>query len=231
MIRTLLDLFQIADCYHDYLSNRGVSFDIDGFPLIERSCFLSEYPNIIAPYSHRNARFVADPTKTAICFYMSDDLNYRRLEHVIDDVEEYRRFMAVASMDITVTEDMDDEWQAMIMLVNALFLAMIAVNGIKVIANIRCGGKESRRYLSWIPRGVSCLAGMLGCDPLRDESDLTFIKKVIQVGPDPLFLYGKQDEVLLRQLQIMGVSYRHYEDAHCISKKITFGITSVDNKA
>ena len=221
MITDLRTLFRVADRLHAYSRERGMRFNDDGFPLVGRPCFLSERPAIIVPYSHRNARFVSDPAHTLICFHMSDTLNYRRLEHVLDDLAEYRRFLAVSATDITVTADMDPDWQAGVMLLNALFLAVLAVNGVKVVANLRCGDQSSVRFLSWIPKGVACIASSLGCDDLSDSSDLTFISKIMLVRPNPLLLYGKRDEVAIEQLRVMGFNPWCYSDAHAISKKMT----------
>lgn len=221
MIASLHDLLKVVDHLHAYLEGRGVRFNDDGFPLVDRSCFLAEKPVLVVPCSHRNARFVSDPSRTLVCFHTSDVLNYRRIERVLDELGEYRRFLAVSATDVTVTADMDIEWQAQIMLLNALFLAVVAVNDIKVVANLRCGNRDSMRYLSWIPKGVACIASSLGCDGLKDASDLSFISKVMLVRPDPLLLYGKRDEVALEQLRLMGFDPWCYSDAHTISKAET----------
>lgn len=223
MITDLCTLFRVTDLLHAYLQEHGMRFNDDGFPLVDRSCFLSERPAIIVPYSHRNARYVSDPVHTLICFHMSDALNYRRLEHVLDDLSEYHRFLAVSATDVTVTADMDPDWQAAVMLLNALFLAVLAVNGIKVVANLRCGARDSVRFLSWIPKGVACIASSLGCDGLPDPLDFSFISKIMLVRPDPLLLYGKRDEVAIEQLRTMGFCPLCYPDAHAISKKMTHG--------
>lgn len=218
MLENLRDTFLTIDHFHKYLDVIGMRFNEDGFPLVSSSCFLTEAPELVVPYSHRNSRLVRDPERTILCFHMSDVLNYRRVERVFSDLPEYRRFLAVAATDITVTADMEPEWQAAIMLTNALFLAVLAVNGIKVVANLRCGGRRSVRYLSWIPKGVACITSTLGCDDLADPSDCSFLAKVMLVRPDPLILYGKRDEIMIDQLLSLGFDVWHQLDSHALSK-------------
>ena len=118
--------------------------------------------------------------------------------------------MGVIGADVTVTSDMDLEWQAEIMLLNQLFTATLAVNGIKVIANLRCGGVESEAFLSSIPQGVMCASGFLGCQKVPSVSDLGYLAKVVRVLPSKLILYGKSDCVAERQLTENGISWRRY---------------------
>ena len=48
-------------------------------------------------------------------------------------------------MDATVTQDMDLEWQEEMMLLNQLFMAVLAVNDVRVVANLRTGSRETFR--------------------------------------------------------------------------------------
>lgn len=47
-----------------------------------------------------------------------------------------KKFMGVIGSDLTVTSDTDLEWQEAIMLVNQLYMAVLAVNNVKVVQNI-----------------------------------------------------------------------------------------------
>ena len=102
-------LFQQADRMRAHAQARGIAFDEDGFPQLNRSCFLDDCPEAIVDFYHRRARFATNRKKTLIGHFREDRLNYRRIRKVLDDIEEYRLFMGVAATDITVTADMDKE--------------------------------------------------------------------------------------------------------------------------
>jgi len=130
MIKNLYELCLIADRFVEYLDGK-VEFSEDGFPVFRKEMFLDEEPDLIVPFYNRNNKIVADRAKTVLCFFSSDSDLYRRLENVFDDLDEYKKCMGVIGLDITVTDDMDPEWQNMIMLVNQLFfgnLVMLAIN-------------------------------------------------------------------------------------------------------
>lgn len=212
MIDSLPTILTLIDRYSRYLTLRGVRLDENGFPLLGASSFLDEWPNSIVPYKNRNTSLAADRHTTVICFYCNDRYIYPRLENVLDDVPEYRRFLGVIGADITVTDDMDLEWQVATMLLNHLFTAVLAINGIKVVANLRCGSTETLRYLSCIPHGVMCASGFLGCAKTDSVLDYTYAAKILTVMPSKLLIYGKHDVLAENQLSTLGIAYRQYDD-------------------
>ena len=182
--------------------------------------FLREAPDIIVPFHNRNNKVVSDPKKTVLCFFSGDSDLYRRLEKVFDEIDEYKKVQGVIGLDITVTSDMDAEWQNMIMLVNQLFLAILACNGIKIVMNARVGNARSVENLKGFPKGTICATSFLGCKNLRSESDFSFISKVLFILPSKLLIYGKHDRIAEMQLSNMGIDYRVYPDFHRLSKGV-----------
>ena len=219
MIKNLHELCKIADRYVSYLDGR-IDFSKDGFPIFRKEMFLDTEPELIVPFYNRNNKIVTDPKKTLLCFFSSDSDLYRRLENVFDDIDEYKKCMGVIGLDITVTDDMDPEWQNMIMLVNQLFLAILACNGIKIIMNARIGSPRSVENLKAFPKGVIWATSFLGCDKLKSEYDFSFISKVLHVLPSKLLIYGKHDKIAEKQLSNVGVDYRFYTDMHRLTKGV-----------
>lgn len=218
MIKNLLDLMKIAEEYIQYLKRRGVKFNTRDFPLLKKDMFLDEYPELVMPYDCRKNRLVMNPEKTLLCFYCGDKRIYPRLKKVLKDILEYRRFLGVVAVDITVTSDMDEEWQDAIMLLNQLFMAVLAVNGVKVVANLRTGSLSSVGNFETIPKGVMWAAGFLGCAK-DDLLDFRFISDTLRVMPSKFVIYGPEDEIALEKLNMMGIDHRVYYDYHKLSKK------------
>ena len=218
MIKNLYDFIKIVDEYIIYLNGK-IKFSHNGYPIFEKEFFLEKEPSLIIPFYHRNNKIVIDPNLTVISFYSSDEFLYRRLERVFKDLDEYERFAGVSGLDLTVTADMDLEWQDFILLANYVFDAILAVNGIKIVANIRIGGSENTKSLLSIPKNVLCSAGFLGCDKIRDEKDYSFAAKVLTIMPSHLLIYGKHDSIAEKQLSILGISYQNYRDFHQLSKE------------
>lgn len=215
---SLLDVMHLVDEYTSYLEGRGVNFDQNGFPLLEPSSFLQEWPSMLVPYERRRSKLIRREM-SVICFFCKDELIYPRLTRVLDELSEYRAFMGAVATDITVTADMDPEWQAAIMLLNQLFMAVLAVNGIKVVANSRSGSQDSAKYLRAIPAGASWAMGSLGCNRLSSEWDFGCAAKMLSLRPSMVMVYGKRDEIMERQLMNMGLNIRRYSDYHVLSNK------------
>ena len=218
MVNNLIDLLKIAEEYIRYLNRMGIKFNSKGFPLLEKEMFLDEYPELVLPYDFRKNCLVMAPKKTLLCFFCGDKRIYPRLKRVLNDIPEYKRFLGVVTIDITVTSDMDKEWQDTIMLLHQLFMAVLAVNGVKVVANLRTGSSSTVGNFEAIPKGVMWAAGFLGCAE-EDPLDFRFISNALRVMPSKFVVYGPEDEVALGKLNMMGIDYRVYDDYHKLSKK------------
>lgn len=218
MIRNIIDLMELECSFRSYLLSQNVEFDDNGFPIFQASMFLEEWPDSIVTYQCRNnTAFVKEPSKTVICFYTADSRIYPRLEKVFDELDEYRRFMGVVSMDLTVTDDMDPELQQLIISVNQLFTMILAINGIRIIMNTRSGGLEFSTVFGSIPKGIAVSSGFLGCRILS-EDNLSYIKKIIYLFPLVVLIYGKHDPIAEEQLDRLGFIYKVYPDTHRSSK-------------
>lgn len=219
MNRSITSFERLIDRYTSYLDRHGIQFNSQGFPLLNSQTYLGEWPKLIVPYRDRKANFVQDPTHTVLCLFTSDKQIYPRLERILDDIPEYKKYLGAIGSDLTVTADMDLEWQQIIMLLNQLYMAILAVNGIKIVQNLRCGSPETIKCLSSVPLGIMCATSTLGCAKTQSELDLSFSEKLFAVRPNKLLLYGKHDPIMEHQADIAGVSYRVYADAHTLYKQ------------
>lgn len=225
MIKSIVDLLELERSYRKYLLDQNVVFDGNGNPIFRTSMFLEEWPETIVPYSCRNnSSLVSDPKSTAICFFTKDSQLYPRLENVFEEIDEYRRFMAVISMDLTFTYDMEVEMQQLIITINQLFTMILAVNGIKIVLNTRSGSLACSSIFSNVPKGVTVSSGFLGCNRLQ-EGNLSYISKVLFLFPSKVLIYGKHDPKAEEQLDRFGFDYRVYADVHrrTKNKEVCYG--------
>ncbi|OXN00847.1 DUF4417 domain-containing protein [Bifidobacterium vansinderenii] len=221
MISTLPQICHLTRTYTTYLRNQGIPTDKNGFPILPRKLFLTSRPEYIVPYSHRN--MTANPQTTLLCFYCPDNLIYPRMEHVFNEIKYYRQFMGVIGADITVTQDMDLTWQVEIMLLNQLFTAILGINGIPIVQNLRCGSSKTIRYIAnSVPREIMSASSTLGCKPTPSMLDLSYPQKVLALRPSEILLYGKEDSIMEKQLDTIGIKYQRYDDVHTATKKGSF---------
>ncbi|MEE1296432.1 MAG: hypothetical protein UHD09_06275 [Bifidobacterium sp.] len=205
-------LMRTIDLYAAWLESTGVSLDAQGFPCLPREWYAQEMPAEMVPF-HRRVMITCAPDRAALCFYTSDQCLYPRLARIRRDLGTYRSFGAVVGMDVTVTRDMDPEWQREIMLLNSLFTAVLGANGVKVIANLRCGHESTLPFLEAIPMGVPCASEVLGC-ARTEADDQSYLDKLLQVRPSMVLLYGKWDRHMQEQVGSTGIPWKRYPDAH-----------------
>ena len=99
------------------------------------------------------------------------------------------------------------------MLANQLFMAVLAVNGIKVVMNTRSGNADSYKCFRYIPKGVMCSSSFLGCHSARNyDESIEYINKVLYLRPSKLLIYGKKDIIIENRLEMLGVNYRRMDD-------------------
>jgi len=216
-MKNLWDLLEVVAKLHKYLREKGVLLNERGFPELDKSNFLEDTPSLILPFDKRGSRFAQNKKEIVLCHFCSDKRIYPRIENVLRELEIYRKFMGAIASDITISSNMDKEWQDLIMLVNQLYMAVLAVNEIKIVPNLRYGSLVNLENLKAIPKNVVWGVGFLGCSD-NSEMDLDFIKSVLFVKPSKLLIYGKEDPVAMKQLDMMGISYKRFDDYHKLSK-------------
>lgn len=222
LVKNLIDIFSITEKLYLYLNGK-IDFDENGYPIFKPEMFLNEWPDMVIPFSHRKNWRVKDKRKTILCFYDRDHNLYPRVANVIEEIDEYRDFLGVIGSDITITEDMDTEWQEFIFLLNQLFIAVLAVNGIKIVPNTRSACLDERRIFKNIPQNIMVASGFLGCDSTKSEQDYSYLTKILTLLPDKLIIYGKQDKIVEKQLDTMGISFRVYKDFHRLCQEVRHG--------
>lgn len=223
MIKNIYDIFVLTDKYYAYLKDKNIEFDSKGFPVFTEEMFLSEWPNLVVPYSQRKNKRVTNRKKTVICFYDKDQKLYPRAEKVFDEIEELKSFMGVIGLDITITDDMDEEFQKSILLLNQLYMAILAVNNIKIIFNTRSGSLNCDNLFNNVPQGTMVASGFLGCSLISTPDDYSYLKKILCFLPERLILYGKHDKVVENQLNMVGIDYKVYPDFHRLCQEVYYG--------
>ena len=218
-IHNLNDVLSLTKKLYLYLEGR-IEFDEYGFPIFKPEMFLKVWPDLVIPYSQRKNRRVKNKKQTLLCFYDSDKNLYPRLANVIDEIGEYKEYLGVCGLDITITDDMDIEWQEYIFLLNQLFLAVLAVNGIKIVVNTRSAGLDESNAFRNIPQNATAASGFLGCDASKEERDFSYIIKILTLLPEKLIIYGKHDKYVESHLDTMGIDFRVYKDFHRLCKEV-----------
>lgn len=215
---SIMLLHDFAKRAYIYLGNR-IGYNSGGWPLFTKSMFLDVWPTYVVPYSHRN-KYICDKAYTVICFYSSDSEILPRINKLWDEIDIYKQYLGVVIPDLSVTPDMDYEMQAFIMLVNQLFGAVLAVNGVKIIFNTRVGNAKTLGLLSNIPIGIMSSSGFLGCCNARSEIEaLQYIDKILSLLPSKLLIYGKADPHVFTLMNTLGINFKRYVDFHAICKR------------
>lgn len=219
-MKSLMDIFRWIDTLTVYLQEREFVFSPEGYPLFNKEMFLIEKPELIVPVNHRKDKRVKNKKKTLIAFFCGDIEIYRRLEKLLDEIEEYRPYMGVIGFDITVTKDMEIEWQRAIILLNQLVIAVFAVNGIKIILNTRMGSVETRDMFRYIPKGIVVASGFRGGTRKYEKTNFEYISKIITLLSDKVLIYGKCHKSVLAHLNQLGVAYYVYSDFRELCKEV-----------
>ena len=219
-MNSLLDVFMLIDDLTVYLCAKGIRFTENGLPLFEKKMFLTEAPDLIVPIQQRKNWRIKNQKKTLLSFFCGDTYIYRRLTKLIDEIDMYKEYMGVIGTDVTVTKDMDLEWQRAIILLNQLVIAVFAANGIKIVLNTRMGRAETKDMFRHIPKGIMIASGFRGGNRKYDKYDFEYISKVISFCPSKLLIYGKCHKAILNQLKQFGIDYLMYKDFRELCREV-----------
>lgn len=206
-----INLIEYADRLYLYLKEHGIKFNCHGFPVFPQEYLLTEIPDEILPFHHRNA--AKDKSRTVICFYEEDDELYKILMNLDSVAEECSAYMGICGFDLSPCIFWDIRQQKFNLLLSQLVTLYIATKGIKVIPNFRIGNLETLPALLSYPKKSMFCVGSLGCSrKVSDFNMVQFRTKVFCSRPARLLYYGKILRPYLIFLQEEEVPYKVYMD-------------------
>ena len=128
--------------------------------------------------------------------------------------------MGVVGFDVTVTKDMDLEWQRAIILLNQLALAVLAVNGIKIIFNTRTGTSETRDMFKYVPKGIMIASGFRGGGKRYVKNNFEYLSKILLFLPSIVLIYGECDKETDDSLNNFGIVIKEYPAFRDLCKEV-----------
>lgn len=196
------------------------------FPILPPSYYVSDVPDSVRmlPICKRSA--TKEPSNTILCSFEKDTLVYRHVRAIVRAIrcgresslesvlQSYQKFYAVAGFDLSVCINTNPKEQNLYALLNQLINAVLAVNGIKILANIRIGSLANLKSLVGYPRELCCCTGVIGCRQraFTAEDILKLQARIYMLQPKLLLLYGSQDHNFSQALDELGQAYRFIQD-------------------
>ena len=215
-----INLHRFAVELYIKLLKLGVKFNEFGYPICPKEMLLTEAPDEIIPFEHKNS--CRNPKKTDVCYFQKDKLLYRRLQKLDSDANILQHYMAVSGFDLSPRLQSDLKNQKFNILLNRMIDVYMAIKGIKILPNFRIGDLETIDSLSTYPVGSCFAVGTLGSSNWKvTETDLSYLMaKLLYIRPSKLLIYGKLKNEYKRILDELNVPFRVYEDfrTSCFNK-------------
>lgn len=218
---------ELVEHYSTYLKERGVEFYEDGFPKFKLEWFITDSPLVIAPFNKRQY-YWQSKRDISICYFGKDEHIYPRLDKVFEEIEILKEYHSVCMMDVSISPLMLDEVQRMNLLLNLLFICLIAVNNIKIIPSFRTGNFETLKMLI---RSVGFskywVMGTVGTQQIRSNAfyEYLFRTKCLLIMPNVLLSYGRPNSNTIQCLNDYGIECKTYKDFRALSysKEVHYG--------
>ena len=218
-VRVMCEI-ELVECYTAYLKDKGVEFYDNGYPKFNSDWFIKEKPKVIAPFNKRQY-YRQDKHDISICYFEKDEHLYPRLDKVFKEIEILKEYHSVCMMDISISPLMLDEVQRMNLLLNLLFICVIAVNGIKIIPSFRTGNFDTLTLLvNSVGHSKYWVMGSVGTQQVRSNSffEYLFRTKCMFVEPANLLCYGRPNKQTCKCLDEYGIEYKpFYKDFRDLS--------------
>ena len=218
---------ELVECYTAYLKEHRVEFYENGFPKFKSEWFITDKPLIIVPFNKRQY-YWQNKRDISICYFEKDEHLYPRLEKIFKEIAILKEYHSVCMMDISISPLMLDEVQRMNMLLNLLFICVIAVNDIKIIPSFRTGNFETLTLLiKSIGYSKYWVMGSVGTQQIRNNAfyEYLFRIKCLLIMPEKLLSYGRPNSNTTQCLIDYGIECLIYEDFRSLSysKEICYG--------
>lgn len=213
----------LVECYTAYLLKHGVKFKNNGFPVFKQEWLITNKPSLIAPFNKR-MYYHQDKKRISICFFQKDEYLYPRLDKVFEEIDLFKNYHSVCMMDISISPLMLDEVQKMNLLINLLYICVLAVNGIKVIPSFRTANFETINLLKdSVGNSKYWITGAVGTQKIRRNSfyEYLFREKCLLIMPEYLLIFGKPNETTISTLNTYGIDFSNiYKDFRDLSYKL-----------
>jgi hypothetical protein len=218
---------ELVELFTRYLTENNVKFTDDGFPLLKEEWFINNKPKIIAPFNKRQY-YRQNKKDISICYFGKDEHLYPRLEKIFDEISILKEYHSACMMDISVSPLMHDEVQRMNLLLNLLFVCVVAVNGIKIIPSFRTGSLETLNLLmKSVGKSKYWVMAAVGTQRVRKNAffEYLFRTKCLLIIPEHLLVYGRPNVSTSLCLNDYGIKYEVYKDFRSLSysKEVRYG--------
>lgn len=215
-----MNVIEQVERYTAYLIENGVNFKNDGFPIFKKEWFIKTKPSIISPFNKR-AYYSHDPKDISICFFMKDECLYPRFDNIFKEIKVFKNYHSICMMDLSISPLMLNEVQRMNLLLNLLYICVVAVNGIKIIPSYRTADFETIKLLSEsIGYSKYWVMGAVGTQRITKNSFFEYLFKVkcLLIDPDILLIYGKPNKTTISTLNLYGIDFNNsYKDFRSLS--------------
>lgn len=211
------NLFQTFSWLYNELTIKGIQFNKDGYPIIASNFILKEEPEEMLPFNHRNS--AKNKSKTVVCYFMNDNLLYKRISTIQMDLNSLKGFMGICGFDLSPRIGWNEDLQKFNILLSQMITVWFAVNGIKIIPNLRTGDYSTFNCLRVFEvNNIFCM-GALGCWHKKVFlEDLVYLKiKLMIVRPSYLLIYGKLEKDFLEFLENQDIPFKNFYDFRRIS--------------
>ena len=206
------------DVLYNYLQHKRIVFDEKGYPILPHDYYVDSLPDVFDMYPITKRSMAKNPASTILCSFEKEPLLYGHIraiiraiqkgtQHVNALIKQYEPFYAIAGFDISVCSNTTLEEQRMFLLINHLLNAFFAVNGIKILVNIRIGSSETADSLCVYPINLCCCTGFLGCSR-NGNIEINKAKMKLRLAilqPSRVVVYGKLSRMDEKMFQDFGM--------------------------
>lgn len=211
VLKRKINLFAIYAELYNELRKHKIRFSRSGFPHFRKSFFVKKKPSEILPFKNRLQ--CKEKRTTALCTFCGDEFIYPRLKNLKRDLPVYKEYYAVVVFDLSPRVEWKTELQRFNICLNQMAAIYLALNGVKLIGNLRTGDFNTYDALNSYPTNVPFFTGTLGCTRQNDKGDIcSFEQKILISSPSKCWLYGNNDKQVTNVLKDHNVSYDVFSD-------------------
>ena len=214
----IMKIIKFAEELYQELVDSGIEFSEEGYPIITEDMLLKELPEQILPFGQTYA--AKDKSKTLLVSFCNDEIVYKKLLSLKNDVSEYQKYLGFGGFDLSPRINWDIHLQRFNIALNMMADVYLAIHGVKLMPNFRTGCLSTMNVLLHYPRNTWFTVGALGCARGRVKLNTLYLcTKLLLCNPDMLVYYGKLKAEYATILDDYGVDYVVYPDFQRVSRR------------
>ena len=186
------NILEWCDDMITHLKESDIDFE-NGVAVLKKEFIYQDEVSMVSTYKYRNDIPNELKKTSLLTYFMPDDNLFNRIKKLEEEIPIMREYGGICGFDLSPSVGMLRPRQRFSILINSIFNASCAIQGVKILPNSRVGDLGTMSMSKSFPDGVNFITGKHGCNSygFKEYGLYQLCVQIHEKQPHILYVYGK----------------------------------------